>query len=952
MYTVADIFISYSRQDSAFVEQLSTALTSRGRSVWVDTSDIAPTSVWRQDIVNAIEAASAVLFVLSPYWLASEVSQRELQYAVNMHKKLVPVVHRDVDHQLVHPALAEINWILARPSDNPEGALERILFAVDTDLGYWRQGGDLLAKASQWNEGKRQPAYTLRGEALRKAEQWLAEGASKRPAPSELQIEYITAGRRAAAARQRTTIGALSVGIIITLILSIVASTLAVTNQRQNVVLTAQNIKLARGTMDNEARAQYNGNKIDLAVLLAAAAYKEGPADDAATRNALFSLVHQSPHLDTILQNTSNASIADVATYIGYSADGNTLAYVNAREVTVKYATGSRPQIKFSPPPAPTSPNPSILGAALSSDGTLIALKTEDVNNGSHITLWSTTTGKEVRQLDGITYELNIEQHGLAFSPDGRFLASAICPDPACNTTQFTIWNVNTGKVIAQIPGEYSIGTAFGDSVSFSADSRYAAFSESANDEVARAAGRVVVFDLQQDAPTFVLNNTNQITTVSFTPAPDIMAVASVAGTLGQLQQVAFWNIVKQTQVGPVTTIDDLNVIQTVEFDSQGIFMLTADSDHTINLWEIDTSYATVLLTEDFTTIRSVITAVAFSLDGTRVATASEDGQINIWRLAPFTSASPDAKLTLLTQPYVAYSPDSQSLLFNDDLTSTIDSWNMTQGTAGQSLEVPPGSAITQLAVSHDGTRVAVVTTSGELTTISRTTGSVEGSPWTSPLSVITSLEFSPDGRNLLACGFTASYREVCLLWDAASHMQVESFGQVSPTEQYVQGFFSAGFSPDGKSIAFGTLDIATGTSEIEVFNVAEQKVAATLQLGQLLPLVIHWSADSHFVGYLADSGNIALWNPTAGPHQIQVTKLQSGSFFRSTFQFIAAPPGTDSKSLWIMAASGRSVGLWRIDQQGTVSTYLDPLYFDNTILSAGVSPNGKYLAVAEYGSA
>lgn len=183
---MADIFISYSRQDATFVEQLRAALTSRGRSVWLDTSDIAPTSVWRQDIISAIEAASAVLFVISPNWLASEVSQRELRYAIEVHKKLVPVLYRDVDHRLVNPGLAEINWVLVRPGDNPEIALRNILFAVDTDLQYWRQGGDLLAKAGQWNEHKRQPAYTLRGEALRQAEQWLAEGASKRPSPSQL----------------------------------------------------------------------------------------------------------------------------------------------------------------------------------------------------------------------------------------------------------------------------------------------------------------------------------------------------------------------------------------------------------------------------------------------------------------------------------------------------------------------------------------------------------------------------------------------------------------------------------------------------------------------------------------------------------------------------------------------------------------------------------------------
>jgi hypothetical protein len=62
---VADIFISYSRKDSAFVRKLEEALTEGKRDAWVDWQDIPPTAEWLKEIDSAIDAAQAVVFVIS-----------------------------------------------------------------------------------------------------------------------------------------------------------------------------------------------------------------------------------------------------------------------------------------------------------------------------------------------------------------------------------------------------------------------------------------------------------------------------------------------------------------------------------------------------------------------------------------------------------------------------------------------------------------------------------------------------------------------------------------------------------------------------------------------------------------------------------------------------------------------------------------------------------------------
>ena len=47
---MADVFISYSRRDEAFVQRLRESLAERGKDVWVDREDIGPAVEWRREI--------------------------------------------------------------------------------------------------------------------------------------------------------------------------------------------------------------------------------------------------------------------------------------------------------------------------------------------------------------------------------------------------------------------------------------------------------------------------------------------------------------------------------------------------------------------------------------------------------------------------------------------------------------------------------------------------------------------------------------------------------------------------------------------------------------------------------------------------------------------------------------------------------------------------------------
>ncbi|HEY1280641.1 MAG TPA: TIR domain-containing protein [Acidimicrobiales bacterium] len=90
------VFLSYSRNDKAFVGRLKAELTGRRIDVWLDTEDLASADEdrWRRSIVQGIRESAALIVVLSPDSVMSGQVERELTIAAEAGRRIIPVVHR------------------------------------------------------------------------------------------------------------------------------------------------------------------------------------------------------------------------------------------------------------------------------------------------------------------------------------------------------------------------------------------------------------------------------------------------------------------------------------------------------------------------------------------------------------------------------------------------------------------------------------------------------------------------------------------------------------------------------------------------------------------------------------------------------------------------------------------------------------------------------------------
>lgn len=86
---MADIFLSYNREDRTRAELVFATLRESGRTVWWDES-LTPRQAWDATIEKEIAAAASVIVLWSTRSVVSDWVRSEAHYAQN-HAKLVPV---------------------------------------------------------------------------------------------------------------------------------------------------------------------------------------------------------------------------------------------------------------------------------------------------------------------------------------------------------------------------------------------------------------------------------------------------------------------------------------------------------------------------------------------------------------------------------------------------------------------------------------------------------------------------------------------------------------------------------------------------------------------------------------------------------------------------------------------------------------------------------------------
>ncbi len=827
-----DAFISYARGGGGikFVDRLAAELERRDKAVWLDRQKIEPAAEWRARIARGIEAAKAFILVLSPESAVSTECRHELDAAIEAHKRIIPILFKDVDPASVPDALATLNWIHFREHDDASEAIVKVIEALDSDIDWCDFHTRLGVRTSEWLTADRDQSFLLRGTDLRQAEDWYADEARHNERPTPAQIHYISASRKAATKRQRQLITGVTVALVVSLVLTVVAiiKTVQVTTEAHR----AESIAEA-----GEAQSLLSTN-IPLAMLVAIEAQAR-----ANTPQAVDALAAAG--------STPWASVANVGSLVPsvtFSPDGKILASGNDSGQVLLYdrITGRTTTLN-------DGSGKVICSVAFSPNGKILA----SGDGIGKVALYNLANGQVTfLKVGGLVYSV-------AFSPDGKTLAIGDI------LGQIVLYNLGTGHMTT-LPN--TDGRLLVYSVAFSPNGKTLA----SGDDV----GNVVLYDLASGHATALSDNDKTaVHSVAFSPNGKFLASGDDGG------RVALYNLA----TGQSTLRDDTDGISvnSVAFSPDGSILGSGDGRGRVVIEQLTTSQVTTLSDGGVP-----VYSVAFSPDGATLASGDGSGEVSAdgMNLARFGGSGRVVFFDLTSSlsstlndgsavENLSFSPNGKTLASADGGGKVVLRDRLT----GQSITLidpacqnPPicnsryGSAVYSVAFSPDSKILATGDENGELILHDLSNG--HNVTLFNGGAGINCLAFSPDGK-ILAEG-TSDGRIVLYHFVTGRTTTLSR-----PTYPAVD---SVAFSPNGKLLASG-LDNDHGNGQVMLYNVVTGQTTR-LQAGSAVHSVA-FGQDGNVLGEGTADGRIVLYHLVTG----QSAMLSAGG--RASVNSIAFQP-------------------------------------------------------------
>jgi hypothetical protein len=194
-----NVFISYSRDDLKFADQLRAALLGYYFTITIDRESISPGEDWKQRLGLLIRDADTIVFVLSPSSTRSPVFQWEAREAASLNKRLLPILCRPLDDAAPPPELAALQYTYFYEQPKFPGTgfgtgLNSLRLALNADPEWLREHTRYLRLAKEWEEvGKPSDRRLLSAADISLANKWIADQPEKTAPPIDLQLEFIKA---------------------------------------------------------------------------------------------------------------------------------------------------------------------------------------------------------------------------------------------------------------------------------------------------------------------------------------------------------------------------------------------------------------------------------------------------------------------------------------------------------------------------------------------------------------------------------------------------------------------------------------------------------------------------------------------------------------------------------------------------------------------------------------
>ena len=891
-----EVFISYSRADSDFARQLNNALTEVGKLTWFDQESIASGTDFQQEIERGIENCDNFVFIISPPSVASPYCSQEVEYALKLHKRIIPVVYRAVPSQDLHPVLAKTQWIDFNQHNRDFNAnFPKLVRTIHTDREHVHSHTKWSRRAREWAARDKDEDLLLRGSEFILAQNWLklTQKEHKQPTVTDLQQEFIASSAKQIAieeaAEQRRQKEILRLQQERTQEAEARLAEEHKYARRQKLFASIATIGFAITTALGLA-ALYEFRKSKLAEVNAMSLSSEALFASEKKLDALLEAIKAQRQLEKIawiadrqLKNKVKKSLQQTVYTIkeanrlsghhgavlgvAFSPDNQLIASGGSDNTLILWQkNGSDPKII-------TGHQGSVNTVTFSPNSQLIATASADRT----IKLWR-TNGKLLK-----TYAEQKDFNQVAFSHDGQTIALA----SRDRTIELWSWDGKQATIEIAIPAAGSSGLF--NSLAFSTDDRLVA---AGGDD-----GTIKLW--QQDGQLLhtLKGHKSRVLSVAFSDR--LIASASEDGT------IKLW----QTDGKLINTLKGhRGSVRDVAFSPDGQYIVSGSQDKTVKLWQTD---GTLLMT--LKGHRDKVMAVDFSPDGQSVISGSEDNSVRLWQLDSQLLTTLFGHQNLVRS--VDFSPDGR-LIASASADRSIKLWQP-NGKLIRTLEGQNG---------HNG-RVMEVAFSPDGKTLASGSGDRTVKLWNLNAEVIKTLEghsdrvmgvaFSPDGQ-LIA---SASADRTLKLWQSDGKL-------ITTFKGHTEGVNAVAFSADGQFIVSGS-----GDNTLKLWQLDGTQLR-TFTGHQSTVFALDLSDDGQFIVSGSGDNTIKLWS--IGGELLTTLKNHNDSVVGIKFK--------PNSQTFASASVDRTIELWQWDgRQANLTTTL--MGHGNAVESIDFSPDGKTLA-------
>ena len=721
--TSLKVFISYARANLDFADQLDAALQALDFTTIIDRKGIHGAEKWETRLSDLILEADTVVFVLTPASANSEVCRWEVDEALKLAKRVIPIIWQPLGDAKPHPHLQDLNYIHFYPEPDLPGSgfgqgLARLKSALSVDVNWIREHTRLSETATRWQRDNRPEDLLLRGSQLKAVQNWRDTRPANAPELTRLQNLFLAECETAEDARKNAERQQLDD------MKAAQDARAKALEEAQKALEDAKTAQAAREIAQKETvtQARKAARRTTMGLIVASVlALAAGGA-------GFYAMIQQ----DLAVRKAEDAGKSEartrkVTTEAQFTQSG-LLAIAAEKLFDLKLGGDAATAMLLALEGVPDT---------ISRDETRQTWKHTPKTRLALVTAISNL--RERATLKGHTDVVT----SATFSPDGTRILTASSDKTA------RLWDAQTGIEITQLQGHQ-------------AGVNDARFSPNGMLIITISDDRTAhLWDARIGTPLAILrSHENWIACAQF--SPDGTRIVTGGGD----NTARFWDA--QSGVPLMVLKGHEAWVRSARFSPDGKLVLTASDDRTARLWEVRSG--DLLFT--FQGHNKGLSTARFSSDGERIITASWDGTARIW----------DAKSGTLLWILEGHEGPIRSARFLSDgevvLTASEDGtariWDATTGSEIASLKGHE-SWIRSARFSPDGSRI--LTASGDKTArlwdvkTGETIAILEGHD-----GKVSDARYSPKGMRILTVSGDLSENDNTVrLWDAPAKINVSN---------------------------------------------------------------------------------------------------------------------------------------------------------------------------------